>query len=214
VPPASSPPIRVMLVDDHPVLRVGLASVLTSSHGFVIVGEADDGPGAVAMYRTIRPDVVLLDVSMEPIDGIETLRRLLGEFPAARVIMLTSSKAGGDVAASIAAGARGYLVKTAPHEQIAEAIRIVHGGGRHTSADLAPDPRPRGRLSLRETEVLGWVRQGLSNDEIAVRLGISERTVRAHVSAILAALGAADRAHAVAIGFELGILRPSVRPGS
>jgi DNA-binding NarL/FixJ family response regulator len=202
-----------MLVDDHPVLRLGLASVLSTGHGFAIVAEAEDGPTALERYRSLRPDVVLLDVSMERMDGIETLRRLLGEFPAARVIMLTSSKAPQDEALALATGAAGYLVKTVHHAAIATAIRTVHSGGRLT-ASLGDASLPAtGPLSHREQEVLGLIRQGFSNEEIAALLGISERTARAHVSAILAALGAADRAQAVALGFELGILRPSVRPG-
>lgn len=202
-----------MIVDDHPVLRVGLSSVLTTSHGFAVVAEAEDGSGALVVYRQKRPDVVLLDVSMERMDGIETLRRLLAEFPDARVVMLTSSKAPEDAALALSAGALGYLVKTVHHSVIADAIRTVHAGGRVGSSVADVSLPSTGPLSHRETEVLGLVRQGFSNDEIAALLGISERTARAHVSAILEALGAADRAQAVALGFELGILRPSVRPG-
>ena len=207
-----SRPIRVMIVDDHPVLRVGLASVLTMTHGFTVVAEAEEGGGALALYRRHHPDIVLLDISMERMDGIETLRRLMAEFPAARVIMLTSSRAPEDAALSLSAGALGYLVKTVHHSVIADAIRAVHAGGRigSTVADVATPQN--GPLTQREVEVLGLVRQGFSNDEIAKFLDISERTVRAHVSAILKSLGAADRAQAVALGFELGILRTSVRP--
>ena len=210
-PPVPRRPIRVMLVDDHPVLRVGLASVLTTSHGFAVVAEAEDGAGALALYRRQRPDVLLLDVSMERMDGIETLRRLLAEFPEARVIMLTSSKAAEDAALALEAGALGYLVKTVHHSAIADAIRAVHAGERVGSTVAEAALPSTGPLSHREAEVLGLVRQGFSNDEIASLLGISERTARAHVSAILEALGAADRAQAVALGFELGILRPSIR---
>ncbi len=202
--------IRVMLVDDHPVMRVGLASVLSMSHGFDVIAQADDGLSAIDLYRQHSPDVVLLDISMERMDGIDTLRRLRGEFPAVRVLVLTSSQASEDMAMAMESGARGYLVKTVHHEALAAAIHAVHTGG---TVD-PPHPvtsHPAGPLSQRQTEVLGLVRQGFSNDEIASLLGISERTARAHVSAILAALGAADRAQAVALGFELGILRLSVR---
>jgi len=207
-----SPEIRVMLVDDHPVMRVGLSSVLTLSHGFAVVTQAENGLSALDLYREHTPDIVLLDVSMERMDGIDTLRRLLGEFPAARVIMLTSSQAPEDIGMAMMAGARGYLVKTIHHEALAAAIRTVHAGGVIDPPASALGTR-QGPLSQREVEVLGLVRQGYSNDEIASLLGISERTARAHVSAILAALGAADRAQAVALGFELGILRPALRPG-
>jgi len=206
------PAIRVMIVDDHPVMRVGLASVLSSSHGFDVVAQAEDGPSAIDLHRRHLPDVVLLDVSMERMDGIDTLRRLIGENPDARVLMLTSSQAPEDMAMAMMAGARGYLVKTIHHDALAAAIRTVHAGGVIAPPAKATGPRD-GPLSQREVEVLGLVRQGYSNDEIATVLGISERTARAHVSAILAALGAADRAQAVALGFEQGILRPSLRPG-
>lgn len=212
-PPSTRRPIRVMLVDDHPVLRVGLASVLSAGHGFAVVAEAEDGEGALSTYRRASPDVVLLDVSMERMDGIETLRRLLREFPQARVLMLTSSRSPEDAGLAISVGAKGYLVKTVHHSVIADAIRTVHAGGTVGSA-VGDARRPAaGPLSQREVEVLGLVRQGFSNDEIASLLGISERTARAHVSSILESLGAADRAQAVALGFELGILRPSLRPG-
>ena len=199
-----------MLVDDHPVMRVGLANVLSLNHGFRIVAQADDGRSALALWRQHRPDVCLLDVSMERMDGIETLRRLRAEFPEARVLMLTSSKAGEDMSLAMHAGARGYLTKTVRHDELAAAIRAVHHG-ETVGPQIPPPPKPAadGPLSQREIEVLGLIRQGFSNDEIARLLGISERTVRAHVTAILATLSAADRAQAVAIGFELGLLKLS-----
>jgi len=205
---ASPPAISVMLVDDHPVMRVGLANVLSLNHGFRIVAQADDGRSALVLWRQHRPDVCLLYISMERMDGIETLRRLRAEFPEARVLMLTSSKAGEDMALAMQAGARGYLTKTARHDELAAAIRAVHRGETVGPQMPAPQKHPtNGPLSQREIEVLGLIRQGFSNDEIARLLGISERTVRAHVTAILAALPAADRAQAVAIGFELGLLK-------
>jgi len=200
--------ISLMLVDDHPVMRVGQASVLSVNHDFRIVAQADDGPTAIDLWRRHRPDVCLLDVSMDGMDGIETLRRLRAEFPAARVLMLTSSKAGEDMQLAMQAGAAGYLVKTIGHQDLAEAIRAVHRGEQVTAA-ISPSQQRAARdpLSQRELEVLGLIRQGFSNNEIGNLLGISERTVRAHVTAILSELGAADRAQAVARGFELGLLK-------
>ena len=209
--PRPRQPIRVMLVDDHPVLRLGLSSMLTASHGFTVVAEAETGAAALALYREKKPDVVLLDVSMERMDGLETLRRLLADFPTARVIMLTSSRAAEDAALARSIGAKGYLLKTVHHATIAEAIRTVSEDGTLDTTDLPSAMPSTGPLSHRQTEVLGLIRQGFSNEEIGSLLGISERTARAHVSAILEALGAADRAQAVALGFELGILRPSLR---
>ncbi len=202
--------IRVMLVDDHPVMRVGLANVLSLNHGFNIVAQADDGPSALQLWRKHRPDVTLLDVCMERMDGLETLRQLLGDFPTARVLMLTSSKDGDDMSLAMQLGARGYVVKTVQHGELAQAIRTVHSGGVVGPQLPAPlKPAGNGPLSQRELEVLGLVRQGFGNDEIARLLGISERTVRAHMTAILATLNAADRAQAVAIGYDLGLFKPA-----
>lgn len=199
-----------MLVDDHPVMRVGLASVLSLNHGFRIVAQADDGKTAVALWKQHRPDVCLLDMRMEGMDGVETLRRIRADAPGARVLMLTSSKSAEDMAAALQAGASGYVLKTVRHDELADAIRAVHRGEIVTTAMAPAGPRPAGGpLSQRELEVLGLIRQGFSNDEIASVLGISERTVRAHITAILAALKAADRAQAVARGFELGLLKVS-----
>jgi DNA-binding NarL/FixJ family response regulator len=201
--------IRVMLVDDHPVMRVGLANVLSLNHGFNIVAQADDGPTALSLWRAHRPDVTLLDVCMERMDGLETLRRLVEEFPGARVLMLTSSKDGDDMSLAMQLGARGYVIKTVQHGDLARAIRTVHEGG-SVSPQFPAASRPAGTgpLSQREREVLGLVRQGFGNAEIARLLGISERTVRAHMTAILARLNAADRAQAVAIGYDLGVFTP------
>ena len=202
--------IRVMLVDDHLVMRVGLANVLSLNHGFNIVAQADDGRSAISLWRKHRPDVCLLDVCMERMDGLETLRRLLGEFPTARVLMLTSSKDSDDMTLAMQSGARGYVVKTVPHDELARAIRTVNDGGIVSPQLPAPPKSPEhGPLSQREVEVLGLVRQGFSNDGIARLLGISERTVRAHMTAILTRLAASGRAQAVAIGYELGLFKPA-----
>lgn len=203
-------PISVMLVDDHPVMRIGLASVLSLNHGFKIVAQAEDGTSAIELWRKHRPDVCLLDMRMEGMDGIATLRKLRSEFPNARIVMLTSSKSAEDLAVAMQAGARGYLLKTIRHDDLAMAIRAVYRGETVVSPSVpSPLRQPAGPLSQREFEVLRLIRNGLSNDEIALSLGISERTVRAHITAILAALNAADRAQAVARGFELGLLKLS-----
>lgn len=199
--------IRVMLVDDHAVMRVGLASVLSAGHGFAIVAQADDGATACTLYEKHRPDVTLLDVSMDRMDGIETLARIRSRFPDARLLMLSASKDPRDMQTAMQAGARGYLVKSVRHEELAAAIRAVHRGELVAPPVGPAASDPPGPLSLRETEVLGLVRQGFTNDGIARLLGISERTVRWHMTCILERLGAADRAQAVARGFELGLLR-------
>jgi DNA-binding NarL/FixJ family response regulator len=162
------------------------------------------------LWRQHRPDVTLLDLSLTGTDGIETLRLLHAEFPEARVLMLTSSEAHEDIQHSLQAGACGYVTKNIRRAELVDAIRAVHAGGRpigeHVARLLATET-PHGILSRREIEVLGLIRQGFTNAEIGRLLGIAERTAKAHVAALLAKLEAADRAEAVARGFERGLLK-------
>lgn len=202
--------IRLLLVDDHPVMRAGMANVLSMDPGFDVVAQADDGETALLLWHQHRPDVTLLDISMGGIDGIETLRRIRQDFPAARVLMLTSSEASEDVRYALKAGASGYITKNIRASELAEAIRTVHAGGQILSEavrrKMTEDDGSR-HLSPREMDVLGLVRQGFTNDEIGRLLGISERTARAHMGTIMEKLHASDRAAAVARGFETGILK-------
>jgi DNA-binding NarL/FixJ family response regulator len=203
-------PIRLLLVDDHPVMRAGLANLLAMSADFTVVGQADDGPTALRLWATLRPDVCLLDVSMSGMDGIETLRRLRDLDPDARVLMLTSSEAAEDLHCALGAGAAGYVTKTVRHDELTAAIRGVYEGNRMigSAVERFASGRPAGGLlSPRELEVLGFLRHGHTNAEIGRLLGISERTARAHVAAIMEALDAPDRAGAVAKGFDLGLLK-------
>lgn len=204
------PTIRLLLVDDHPVLRAGLANVLNYEPGITVVAEADDGASAIVLWRTLRPDVMLLDLSMAGMDGIETLERLRAEFPDARVLMLTSSEAPEDVRHALKAGAGGYVTKNVRRAELVAAIREVFAGarviGESVARQLAAGEESRA-VSRRELEVLGLVRQGFTNADIGRLLGISERTAKAHVGALLCKLQAADRAEAVARGFERGLLK-------
>jgi DNA-binding NarL/FixJ family response regulator len=216
---APSPPIRLLLVDDHPVMRAGLANLLGMSPDFSVVGQADDGPTALRLWATLAPDVCLLDVSMTGMDGIETLRRLRSMDPVAKVLMLTSSEAAEDLHCALEAGAVGYVTKTVRHDELTKAIRAVQRGTRviGSAVERFAGGRPvNAILSPRELEVLGFLRHGHTNAEIGRLLGISERTARAHVAAIMEALDAPDRAGAVAKGFDLGLLKvgsPSASPG-
>lgn len=206
----TSAPVRLVLVDDHAVLRAGLANVLNFEPGLRVVAEADDGEAAIKAWRDLQPDVMLLDLSMPGIDGIETLLRLRREFPAARVLMLTSSEAPEDVRHAIQAGACGYVTKTIRRVELVAAIREVHAGREvigKAVAELMAAAQETGSVSRREMEVLGLVRQGFTNAEVGRLLGISERTAKAHVGALLVKLQAADRAEAVARGFERGLLK-------
>jgi DNA-binding NarL/FixJ family response regulator len=201
--------IRLLLVDDHAVVRTALANLLSFDGGFEIVGQADDGETALRLWQEERPDICLLDITMAGIDGFETLRRLLQQDPQAKVLMLTSSDYHEDMARAADAGARGYVTKTALYNELVAAIRTVHSGGQaftnrltKPEAGQAFDP-----LTSRELEVLGLLRQGFTNAEIGNLLGVSERTARAHVEAIKSKLHCNHRAEAVARGFELGLLK-------
>lgn len=203
-------PIRLLLVDDHLVVRMGLAAVLGLEPDFVIVGEAEDAAGALAQYRVFEPEITLLDLRMPGASGLEALRSIRAEYPEARLIMLTTSELEEDIFQAIEAGAAGYLLKTAQRAELAGAIRLVHDGGRAVPAPLEArlvERAQRRSLSPRELEVLDYLRRGLSNKDIGVALGVTEHTAKAHVKAILAKLEAADRAEAVANGFQRGLLQ-------
>ena len=204
-------PIRLMLVDDHAILRAGLVNLLNGEPGLQVVAVADDGESALKLWHEHRPDITLLDISLGGMDGIETVRRLRADAPDARVLMLTSSEAEEDVRHALEAGASGYVTKNVRRAELVEAIRECHAGGRpigeHVARLLAAGSE-HGAISRREMEVLGLVRQGFTNAEVGRLLGISERTAKAHVAALLVKLQASDRAEAVARGFERGLLKP------
>lgn len=189
---------------------MGLAAVLSLDEGLTVVAEAEDGAQALEKYRTEHPDVVLMDVRMPGLGGLEALCALRATWPGARVLMLTTSELDEDVQRAIEAGASGYLPKSVTREELIRAIRHVHAGGRYIPQALEQrlsQLAKRKHLSNREVEVLDGMRRGLSNRDIAGALSISEHTVKAHVKAILQKLDSADRAEAVARGFEQGLLR-------
>lgn len=200
--------IRVLLVDDHPVLRAGLSRLLSVEPNLTVVGHTGSGETAVQMWRQAAPNVCLLDWSMPGMSGRETLRRILGIAPDARVLVLTSSESADDAAAALQEGACGFITKNVAHEEIVAAIHEVHAGriGIRKGVLIAPSRSAEAMLSNREIEVLNLLRAGLNNTEIGQRLGITQRTARFHVSAILEKLGVTDRTAAVAKAFDLGLL--------
>jgi len=211
---SSGETIRVLLIDDHAVLRAGLANLLRQQPDIVVAGEASDGEAGVRLWQSRRPDVALVDVAMDGLDGVETVRRIRTASPAAKLIMLTSSESSLDAARSLEAGAAAYVTKHSTPAEIIEVIRNVqagqvkiHRGVRPTAASCRA-----GRLSARESAVLHLIREGRSNREIGSLLGIAERTVKCHVTAIFAKVGAQDRAGAVARGFDLGLLEVARPP--
>lgn len=219
IPSGASPmetaerPIRVLLVDDHPVLRAGLSRLLSVEPDLAVVGHTGSGETAIQMWNQTAPDVCLLDWSMPGMSGRETLRRILAIAPRARVLVLTSSESADDATMAIREGACGFITKNVDHEEIVAAIRDVHEGrtGIRKGVLIAEHHAPEGILSSREIEVLGLLRAGLNNTEIGERLGITQRTARFHVSAIMEKLGVTDRTAAVAKAFDLGLLHAERR---
>lgn len=202
--------IRILVVDDHPLFRAGLVRTLGTEQGFAVVGEADDGDAGIAAWERERPDVALVDVSMPGVGGIEMVRRLRGRHPDARLLMLTSSEDQDDVIAALDAGAAGYITKGVRYGDLVAAVREAHDGGRPMGEAIArklAGRDPHCPLTARELTVLEMVREGITLVGIARRLAITERTVRAHLTAIKVKLDAANAAQAVARGFERGLLQ-------
>ena len=201
--------IRVLGVDDHPLMREGVAAIVRGDPGLKLVGQAGDGREAILRFRELLPDVTLMDVRLPDMSGIEAVAALRAEFPKARFLMLSSFEGDVEVQRALAAGAAGYLLKTAPPEEIVRAIRTVFAGGKCVPATLAADVVAHlGEESLtdREVGVLREVARGLRNREIARELGVAEETVKVHVRNLLGKLGARDRTEAVAIAIRRGVI--------
>jgi DNA-binding NarL/FixJ family response regulator len=202
--------IRVVIADDHPVFRDGLAVLLGRHDGIEVVGTADDGESALEICRAQRPDVVLVDLRMARLDGLAVVNELTRTMPETRAIVLSGFDADEDVFQAIRAGAAGYLLKHTSPEEVANAIHRVYEGERCIPPALAAKLAvhlSRPQLTGRQEQVLQLISEGLSNQEIAQRLNIVEGTVKAHVKSILAKLGARDRTQAIALAMHRGLVR-------
>ncbi|MFJ2649944.1 response regulator [Streptomyces sp. NPDC087420] len=225
-PPAPPPPIRVLIADDQVMVRQGFTVLLNAEDGIEVVGQAVDGLDALAKVAELAPDVVLMDIRMPELGGIEATRRLTAPAGSAvKVLVLTTFDLDEYVYEALRAGASGFLLKDASAEELAQAVRVVAAGdallapnitkrliaefSRVTAAPRAPRRDRVGDLTERETEVLSLIAQGLSNAEIAARLVVAEQTVKTHVGRILVKLGLRDRTQAAVFAYETGVVRPA-----
>ncbi|HXM62485.1 MAG TPA: response regulator transcription factor [Terriglobales bacterium] len=203
-------PIRILSVEDHPVFRKGLAAIVSAERDMLLVGQASNAVDAVAEFRRHRPDITLMDVRLPGTDGTDALIAIRGEFPQARIIMLTTSDGDGDIQRAMRAGASGYILKSMHMDELLSVIRSVHAGRRHISPEVAArlaEHLGDDDLTARELDVLRLIRDGHRNKQIADQLAISENTVNFHIKNLVDKLQANDRTHAVTIALRRGLLQ-------
>jgi len=202
-------PIRIMLVDDHPIVRIGLAALIGTLPGMETVAQAGGGREAIALHKEHKPDVTLMDLRLPDLSGVEVIRAIRSISPEARFIVLTTYEGDEDIHQALQAGAHGYIIKGMPHDLLADAIKRVHAGGRYLPQvvkETLANRTPNSDLSLREREILERIAQGKSNREIAMELDLAEITVKCRVSAILERLDVHDRTEAVVAALQRGLL--------
>lgn len=200
--------IRVLVVDDHPVLRDGIAAMLENQDDMELVGEAADGAEAIQRYRDLQPDVVLMDLQMPGIGGVEAIGTIRSEFPAAKILVLTTYAGDAQAVRALKAGATGYLLKNSLRTEMLAAIRSVSRGIRHIHREVADQIAHHvadEALTEREIAVLRLIAFGRGNRQVAVELGVSEETVKAHLKVIYEKLGVSDRTHAITVATQRGI---------
>ena len=205
-----SVPIRVLSVDDHPLVHEGIATVIRNQTDLLLVGEASNGRDAIQRFREQSPDVTLLDLRLPDMSGIDTLIAIRSEFPEARIIILTTFAGDVEIQRALEAGARAYVLKSMPPKELVDVIRQVHAGKKRIPPEIAANLAEHyadEALTVREVEVLKQIAGGNRNRDIAERLFITEETVKVHIKHIMEKLGAADRTQAVAIGVRRGIIQ-------
>lgn len=205
---AAANKIRVMVVEDHVLVRMGLVSAANAEPDIEVIAEAQDGPQALKLFHKLRVDVVVLDLRLPGTDGVEIIKLLRSEFGPVRILVLSSYGGGDDISRALKAGASGYVVKGMDLEHLLAGIRTIHAGGQYLPPEISArvTKRNNSEISLREQEVLQLITKGKSNKEIAAHLGIVEGTVKAHLTNIFTKLGAADRAQAMAIAIKRQIV--------
>jgi DNA-binding NarL/FixJ family response regulator len=204
------PQIRILCVDDHPLMREGIAAIIRNETDMVLIAEASNGREAIHDYREHRPDIALMDLRLPDISGIDAVIAIRTEYPSAKIIMLTTFEGDAEIHRALEAGAQGYMLKSMPRKQLVEMIRRVHAGKKHIPPEVAAhlvEHLGEEALSKREVEVLHKVAGGNRNSDIAALLFISEETVKGHIKHIMEKLGASDRTEAVAIGVRRGIIQ-------
>jgi DNA-binding NarL/FixJ family response regulator len=206
---AASSPIRILSVDDHPILRQGVAALVSGQADMSLIGEASNGREAIQQFRAHHPDVTLMDLQMPEMNGLDAMNAIRGEFPEARIIVLTTYVGDAQVLRALKAGARAYLLKNSLHKELLEAIRCVHAGKKTLSTEASMELAEHATddvLTPAEVRVLRLIAEGNANKEIASQLSISEETVKGQVRNILSKLGANDRTHAATLGLKRGII--------